>query len=167
MTEDERVRARMDALVKISAGTGVDFWNDPKWCLAVVRFQDHVQQTREFIECYRSMLSTIFNALFPRNPQPQRLEELLEIFQNREDIHQLIKTQLVAGARLALAWVRTHQPRIDLNTISQGFPPSNSRQGTRMTHHYEVALTLVTRMVDALLDADSEYFTEFSFANPA
>jgi hypothetical protein len=43
-------------------------------------------------------------------------------FKRAEDIRNFVKLQLVAGAKLALAWVLAHKPKIDLDAISQGLP---------------------------------------------
>ena len=100
----------------------------------------------------------IYNAMFPRNPQPETLADLMKTFKHTKDIHRFVKAQMVAGAKLALAWVRTHQPRIDLEGISQGFPSTKGKKGTRMTRHYEAE-----RMISKLLETDTEFFTKFHY----
>ena len=105
----------------------------------------------------------IYNAMFPRNPQPETFADLMRSFKHTEDIHRFVTAQMVAGAKLALAWVRTHQPRIDLEGISQGFPSTMGKKGTRMTRHYEATVGPAERMINKLLEADAEFFTKFHY----
>lgn len=108
VTETERIKARMNVHMEISVGTGSDFWTDHKRCFNIVQLQDRVSQVSEFVEFRRSVLAMIYNTMFPRNPEPQGFAELVGKFKHAEDIHYFVKIQLVAGAKLALAWVRVH-----------------------------------------------------------
>ena len=161
--EEKRVVTRMGILMRISAETGVHFWADEKRCRSIVQFQDRASQAREFIEYCRSSLAMVYSAMFPRNPQPGTLAELMKVFRKAKDIHRFVKVQLVAGAKLALAWTRTHHPKLDLDTISQGFPPRRGKSGIRMTRHYDAAAVPAERMIARLLEADSEFFTKFHY----
>jgi hypothetical protein len=44
----------------------------------------------------------IYSALFPRNPQPANLTELMDKFKDVESIHDFVKAQLIACAKFAL-----------------------------------------------------------------
>jgi hypothetical protein len=98
----------MNVHMEISVGTGSDFGTDHKRCFNIVQLQDRVSQVSEFVEFRRSVLAMIYNTMFPRNPEPQGFAELVGKFKHAEDIHYFVKIQLVAGAKLALAWVRVH-----------------------------------------------------------
>jgi hypothetical protein len=39
----------------------------------------------------------------------------MEEFKHIENIHHFVEVQLVAGAKLALAWMRVHLPKLDLD----------------------------------------------------
>jgi hypothetical protein len=108
----------------------------------------------------------VYSTVFPRNPAPQDFTELMGKFRHAADIRNFVKIQLVAGAKLALAWVRVHKPTLDIDAISRGFPARRSNKGVRMTRHYAVAHEPAIRMIQRLLDADSEFFTEFHYADP-
>ena len=112
----------MNALIEISAGTGSDFWTDHRRCFSIVQLQDRVSQVSEFVEHCRSALSMVYNTMFPRNPAPKDFAELMGKFSRVADIRKFVKLQLVAGAKLALAWVRVHKPKLDVDVIFQGFP---------------------------------------------
>jgi hypothetical protein len=43
----------------------------------------------------------IYNALFPRNPQPANLTEPMDKFKDVESIDDFVKAQMVAGANFA------------------------------------------------------------------
>ena len=156
----------MNALMEISAGTGVDFWADHRRCFTIVQLQNRVTQVNEFVEYCRSALAMVYNTKFPRNPAPQDFAELMGKFRRATDIRHFVKIQLVAGAKLALAWVRVHKSTLDIDAISRGFPARRSNKRVRMTRHYDAAHEPVIRMIQRLLDADSAFFTEFHYANP-
>jgi hypothetical protein len=103
----------------------------------------------------------VYSTMFPRNPAPHDFAELMGKFRRAADFRNFVKIQLVAGAKLALAWVRIHKPTLDSDAISRGFPARRSNKGVRMTRHYAVAHEPAIRMIQRLLDADSEFFTEF------
>ena len=79
----------MNALMEISAGTGVDFWADHRRCFTIVQLQDRVSQVNEFVEYCRSALVMVYNTMFPRNPAPQDFAELMEKFSRVVDIRNL------------------------------------------------------------------------------
>ena len=108
----------------------------------------------------------IYNTMFPRNPTLKDFTELMGKFSHVTDIHNFVKLQLVAGAKIALAWVRVHKPTLDIDAISQGFPAQQGRRGVRMVHHYDAAHEPAIRMIRRLLEADSEFFTEFHYTDP-
>jgi hypothetical protein len=53
----------------------------------------------------------VYNAMFPRNPQPENLNQLMEKFKNVRDIHNFLKAQMVVGAKFALIWLRIYHPK--------------------------------------------------------
>jgi hypothetical protein len=119
----------MNALMEISAETGVDFWADHRRCFTIVQLQDRVTQVNEFIEYCRSAQAMVYSTVFPRNPAPQDFTELMGKFRRAADIRNFVKIQLVAGAKLALAWVRVHKPTLDIDAISRGFSARRSKGG--------------------------------------
>ncbi|XP_071676553.1 uncharacterized protein [Lolium perenne] len=50
--------------------------------------------------------------------------------------------------------------------VSQGFPARRSKKGVSMTRHYSAAREPVMRMIERLLEADLEFFTNFHYADP-
>jgi hypothetical protein len=108
----------------------------------------------------------IYNTMFPRNPEPKDFADLMGKFRRAEDICNFVKLQLVAGAKLALAWVRAHKPKIDLDAISQGLPERRGKKGVRMIRHYDAAHEPAIRIIKRLLEADAEFFTEFHYTDP-
>ena len=107
----------------------------------------------------------VYSTMFPRNPAPQAFTELMGKFRRAADICNFVKMQLVAGAKLALAWVHVHKPTLDIDAISRGFPARRSKKGVCMAHHYAIAHKPAIRMIRRLLEADSELFTEFHYTD--
>ena len=94
-----------------------------------------LQQARDFTEFCRSSLSMVYNAMFPRNQQPKTLAELKKLFRRTKDVHHFVKAQLVAGAKLALGWVRYHNKKIDFELVARGF---SKRKRSHLSRHYDV-----------------------------
>jgi hypothetical protein len=166
VTEEERVSARVNALTEISARTWVDFWTDTRRCRTLVLLQDRANQISQFADSCRSILAMIYNTLFPRNAQPQGVLELMKAFKSAEKVQEFIKIQLIAGAKFALAWLRVHKPRLDLEVMSQGLPSNNKKKGHSMNRQYDAAHEPATRMIERLLEVDDGYFTEFHCIDP-
>ena len=103
--------------------------------------------------------------MFPRNASIQGLDTLLQKFSHAKDIRRFVRIQLVAGAKLALAWVLVHQPRLDLDALSRRLPSRRDPRGPRMDHFYEKAREPALRIIRKLLEADGEYFTNFRYAD--
>ena len=93
----------MNALYEASSGAANDFWTDNKRSHTLALLQDRVSEVDEFVECCRSALALTYNAMFPRNPQPQGLGALMQKFMNGEAIHKFVRVQLVGGAKVALS----------------------------------------------------------------
>ena len=151
------MNARVDALLRISRDAGSDFWADETRCRAIVQFQDRATQAREFVDFCRSSLAMVYNAMFPRNKQPRNLAELKKMFRRTKDIHHFVKAQFVAGAKLALAWVRYHHKKLDFDLIARGF---SERKRSHLSRHYNAVAGPAERMIDRLLERDAEFFTD-------
>jgi hypothetical protein len=85
--------------MRLAAEANVDFWADEERCRRIVQFQDRAAQTRAFTDFCQSLLGMVYNAMFPRNPQPENLAQLMEKFKNVRNIHDFVKAQMVARAK--------------------------------------------------------------------
>lgn len=90
--------------------------------------QDRVSQVGQFVESFQSALALVYRTMFPLNPQPQRLEDLMKKFSGVNRIKGLIREQLIGGAKVALAFVKAHYPRINLDVIGDKLP-ANAKDG--------------------------------------
>ena len=158
--EETRVNTRVETLVRISKEAGSDFWADEARCRTIVQFQDRATQARDFINFCQSSLMMVYNAMFPRNQQPESFAELKKLFRRTENMHHFVRTQLIAGAKLALAWVCYHHKKIDFHLIARGF---SERKKYYLTKHYEAISDPAERMVDRLLERDANFFTDFHY----
>ena len=127
-----------------SREAGSDFWADEARCRTIVRFQDRATQARDFINFCQSSLMMVYNAMFPRNQQPESFAELKKLFRRIDNIHHFVRVQLIAGAKLALAWVRYHHKKIDFHLIARG----SERKKYYLTKHYEAISDPAERMVE-------------------
>ena len=114
--ESSRVNARVEALSDL-ARPHQTFWKDKSRTSVLVQFQDRVEQVHSFFWACRDKLSMVFRTMFPLNPQPNTLSQLFEKFKNLTEVRTLVRSQLVAGAEIALAFVHDADPSLDLTLI--------------------------------------------------
>ena len=98
-------------------------------------------------------MERIFTTLFPLNPVPQGLANLLKRFRQGEAIEGFVREQLEAGAHFVLALVHIHHPCINLEEISRGPPSGFDAEGTVLDPLYMVAVGPAKNMV-ALLERE-------------
>ena len=132
-------------------------WSDPE---AVTRLQDHIRQVEDLVERCRGALALLHDSMFPLNPLPVGLAALLEKFNYGKDIKGFVHAQIVAGAELALAFVRSHHPNVNFVAVAKG-PPPGRRKVTFMQGHYEAVGRLAHAIADLLIK-ESEIIKEKS-----
>jgi hypothetical protein len=115
--EDQRVDSRVEVLLRLARQNGSDFWASEDRTRRIVRFQDRAARVREFLEFCTSTLAMVYSAMFPRNPQPKSLPELMKKFRNVNQIHNFVKAQLMAGARFALILLKICHSKLDLDKV--------------------------------------------------
>ena len=59
----------------------------------------------------------VYNAMFPRNPQPDNLPELMGKFKDVHNIHDFVKAQMIAGAKFALIWLKICHSKLEFSNI--------------------------------------------------
>jgi hypothetical protein len=89
------------ALEKASQGTD-SLWSNPRRRRAIVLLQDRAQHIREAVDGCQASLTTMYSVMLPRNPPPGSFRQLLETFRTSQQVHLLIKLNLIAGANFAL-----------------------------------------------------------------
>ena len=114
--EANRVNARVKALSDLAQPHQV-FWKDRSRTSVLVQFQDHVEQVHSFFWTCQDKLAMVYRTMFPLNPQPNTLAQLFEKFKNPAEVRRLVRSQLVAGAEIALAFVHDADPSLDLTLI--------------------------------------------------
>ena len=84
------------------------------------------------------MLARVHRSLFPLNEQPQGLRVLLDSFHEGKTIKKFVRGQLIGGANIALAFIRTHYPNFDWKKIAFGPAPVPDGGLVPMKEHYDV-----------------------------
>src|SRR3954454_5597531 len=115
--EEHRVNARLKALSSLSESHQV-FWTDKSASSLIVRFQDRVEQVHAFFVKCRDHLLMVLQTMFPLNPHPRSLVELMNEFMTPAKVRALVREQLVSGAEVAFAFVQAEYPTLDLNRIA-------------------------------------------------
>ena len=86
--------------------------------------QARVQQVRGFVESGKEALSTVCKAMYPLDPLPERLNSLLRLFRQPEDMKKCVRQQLIGCAKVALAFVRVRNPTLNFREMHK-LPPSH------------------------------------------
>jgi hypothetical protein len=165
IAENRRVSERTAALERVSSDTNT-FWVDACRRGAIVLLQDCVHHIEEFVDGCQKSLTTMFLVMLPRNPPPENVGQLLEIFRTSRRIHRLIELNLIAGANFALGWVRKWYSKLNFNTISRGLPPPQRSRAVVMQVHMDATLEPARRMIAKLLEADANFFSKYHYLNP-
>ena len=95
--ESRRVNARVEALSDLAQPHQV-FWRDKSKTSVLVQFQDRVEQVHAYFRTCRDNLSMVYRTMFPLNPQPNSLPQLMEKCKNPAEVRKLVQNQLIAGA---------------------------------------------------------------------
>jgi hypothetical protein len=115
--ENKRIHERVNALTQLSSADEI-FWREHSKASAVAQFQDQVQQVHHFFDkCYKG-LRVIWKTMFPLNAVPPTLLTLMSEFSNAKKVKSLVRAQVFAGARFALALVLPRYPSAELLSIA-------------------------------------------------
>jgi hypothetical protein len=159
--EERRVNARVETLLRLAKTHGVNFWADVIRTCRIVQFQDRATQTQGFLDFCNNTLAMVYNVMFPRNPQPDNLPELMGKFRDVCSIHGYVKAQMIAGANLALIWLKICHSKLDFNTVVETFYLKASKKKTKVDKHDAVVSPVAEVMVDELLQVDTGFFKKF------
>jgi hypothetical protein len=161
--EDQRVNARVEILHQLSQRNGSDFWADMTRSRQIVRFQDRASQVRDFLDSCTNILAMIYKAMFPRNPQPAGLPQLMDKFKSVDQIHLFVKAQLVAGAKFALIVLKICYPKMILSNIVD-ICHAKVREKRRNVDKIKVT-PIAEEIIDDLLRMDADFFREHHYAD--
>jgi len=114
------------------------FWSDRPNARILARMLDRTWRAGILLEGCRKTLSQVYRVMFPHNEQLQGIPALLDRFREGSAIKEMIHTQLVAGANVALAYLRKHRPHLPLVRILQGLPEEE---------HYAEALAPARQLI--------------------
>jgi hypothetical protein len=158
------VEARSNVLIKLALEHGSNFWATPERTREIVRFQDRACQVRDFLEFCTRTLALVFNALFPRNPPPETLPDLMNKFRDAPRIHGFVKAQLTAGARFAMIMLQICYPKLDMTKIVAKCQAKLTGRRRNIDKINEAVTPVAEEMMDELLRLDSEFFVRGSYA---
>jgi hypothetical protein len=104
----------------------------------------------------------MYLVMLPRNPPPESFKQLVDVFRSSQRIHHLIELNLVAGANLALGWIRKWHPRLNYSSMSLSLPPGRAT----LRVHMDAPLQPARRIIARLLQEDARFFREHHYLNP-
>lgn len=133
----------------------ISFWSDPLKRKAVALLQVRSQQIEDLVEGCRRTLAQLYDAMFPLNEVLLGLGPLLKKFGQGKEVMDQVRTQIVAGAELALAFVRSRYPDVDFAAVADG-PSGAGRRVTLMETHYAAVKAPAERIADLLIKRSEE-----------
>ena len=83
---------------------------------------DRTWRAAFLLEGCRKTLWHIHRVYFPHNGQPHGLAALLERLREGDALKEVVNAQFVAGANVALAYVRLHRSNLPLESVLGGLP---------------------------------------------
>jgi hypothetical protein len=163
--EDQRVDAKSEVLLRLAHQNNSSFWASPDWTRQIVRFQDRAGQVREYLEFCAKTLTMVYNAMFPRNPQPKTLPELMNKFKSVDQIHGFVKAQLLAGARFAMIMLQICYPKLDMSNTVELCHARLKKRRRNVNKINDQVTPIAEKMIEDLLRMDTEYFSESHYAD--
>ncbi|KAK1619104.1 hypothetical protein QYE76_024621 [Lolium multiflorum] len=164
ITEDERVEARSNVLLRLAHEHGSTFWGTPERTRQIVRFQDRALQVREYLDFCTRTLSLVYGTMFPRNKMPETLPALMDKFRDAPRIHGFVRAQLAAGARFAMIMIKICYPKLDVGQIVPKCLEKMSKRKRNFGKYDDIVTPVAEDMMDELLRMDSEFFVKGSYA---
>ncbi|KAK1647680.1 hypothetical protein QYE76_065485 [Lolium multiflorum] len=163
-TEDERVEARSNALLRLARDHGSNFWGTPERTRQIVRFQDRALQVRDYLDFCTRTLSLVYGTMFPRNKMPETLPALMDKFRDAPRIHGFVRAQLAAGARFAMIMIKICYPKLDVGQVVPKCLAKMAKRRKNFSKYDDVVTPVAEDMMDELLRMDSEFFVKGSYA---
>jgi hypothetical protein len=163
-TEDERVEARTNVLLRLAREHGSAFWGTPERTRQIVRFQDRAVQVREYLDFCSRTLALVYGTMFPRNKMPETLPALMDKFRDAPRIHGFVRAQLAAGARFAMIMIKICYPKLDVGQIVPKCLEKMSKKRRNFGKYDDLVTPVAEAMMDELLRMDSEFFVKGSYA---
>ncbi|KAK1646272.1 hypothetical protein QYE76_064077 [Lolium multiflorum] len=156
-TEDERVEARSNALLRLARDHGSNFWVTED-----ERVQDRALQVREFLIFCTRTLSLVYGTMFPRNKMPETLPALMDKFRDAPRIHGFVRAQLAAGARFAMIMIKICYPKLDVGQVVPKCLAKMAKRKKNFSKYDDVVTPVAEDMMDELLRMDAEFFVKGS-----
>jgi hypothetical protein len=123
--EARRVNTHLRAVQTHANSIADNFWADRSKVMKLTILQDRIAQAGVLTETSRAALALVHEAMFPLNNQPDGLPALLDRFKNGDAIYRFVREHPRCGALVALSFVCTHYPEVDLELVKM-LPPSPS-----------------------------------------
>jgi hypothetical protein len=103
--------------------------------------------------------------MFPRNPQPATLPDLMKKFKIVHQIHDFVKAQLMAGARFALIWLKICHPKLDLNNVIDVCYSKLKQRRKNVDKLNDAVTPIAEKMTEELLRVDAAFFHKYRYAD--
>ena len=106
------MQAELDSLDEPATQSKNPLWADRDKARVFAILRDRVGQVPRLVDFCERVLRQVHDAMFPLNVAPQGLTDLFGFFKYPEKVRGMVREQLHAGARAALAFVHVLWPGV-------------------------------------------------------
>jgi hypothetical protein len=82
-------------------------------------------------------------------------------FKDVRSIHDFVKAQMIAGAKLSLIWLKICHSKLEFGTVVDTFYRKTSKRRVKIDKYDAIVSPVTEIMVDELLPVDTAFFKEF------
>ena len=147
--EAEAIQAEMSRLEDPSVQASNPFWVHGDKARTFALLREGANQVPRAVGFYERVVRVVYGEVFPLNEAPRKLEDPFTCFIHPEDVRQMVRHQMHAGARCALALVHSHWPGVELMTVARGPPLGRDEP---MSEHYAAATAPAEVIVQKILE---------------
>jgi hypothetical protein len=80
-----------------------------------------------------------------------------------ENIHDFVRAQMVAGAKLALIWLNICHSKLDFGHVVNTFYWKAARRKINVDKYNAAVTPVAEKMIDELLRVDTAFFNEYRY----
>ena len=118
--ESDSVEAELAALDEPAMQSKNPLWADREKARVLAVLRERVGQVPRLVSFCEKVLRQVHEDMFLLNVAPQGLADLFRFFQHPDKVRGMVRAQLCAGARAALALVHVQWLGVDLMEVANG-----------------------------------------------
>jgi hypothetical protein len=103
--------------------------------------------------------------MFPRNPQPKTLPDLIDKFKSAYRIHDFVKARVITGARFAMIMLQICYPMLDMTNIVELCHAKLRKRRKNADKIDDVVTPVAEKIMDDLIRMDANFFVKGNYVD--